>query len=175
MCCPQVHDRTLYTNIHRALVNTLRPSPWLTGGFDVASVSSDGTVKVFDIETGEHGMLCYAFWAFRQACATAVMQMKLCLQGFQHGACVGGACAGLPEYAIIWLLGFMAYKLRCVATANATAAAAVAAAGSSQQLANINPGGWVQDCKWNMFYGMDTSQVWGAGEQLLSIVLHVAS
>jgi hypothetical protein len=31
--------------------------------------------------------------------------------------------------------------------------------GASHTLSNINPGGWVQGCKWNMFYGMDTCQV----------------
>jgi WD40 repeat protein len=49
----QVHDRTIYSNIHRALVNTIRFASWLPGGFSCASASSDGTVKLFDIETGE--------------------------------------------------------------------------------------------------------------------------
>eukprot|EP00879_Flechtneria_rotunda_P023389 GHRR01024740.1.p1 GENE.GHRR01024740.1~~GHRR01024740.1.p1 ORF type:complete len:280 (+),score=52.77 GHRR01024740.1:95-934(+) len=48
----RVHDRTTYTNIHRALVNTLKPAPWLPGGYSCASASSDGTVKLFDLETG---------------------------------------------------------------------------------------------------------------------------
>lgn len=42
----------MYSNIHRALVNSLRFSPWLSGGFNCVSASSDGTVKLFDIETG---------------------------------------------------------------------------------------------------------------------------
>jgi WD40 repeat protein len=49
---PQVHDRTIYSNIHRALVNSIRYATWLPGGFSCASASSDGTVKLFDIETG---------------------------------------------------------------------------------------------------------------------------
>jgi WD40 repeat protein len=49
----QVHDRTIYSNIHRALVNSIRYASWLPGGFNCASASSDGTVKLFDVETGE--------------------------------------------------------------------------------------------------------------------------
>ncbi|WIA23508.1 hypothetical protein OEZ85_000248 [Tetradesmus obliquus] len=48
----QVHDRTIYSNIHRALVNSIRFASWLPGGFSCASASSDGTVKLFDVETG---------------------------------------------------------------------------------------------------------------------------
>jgi WD40 repeat protein len=48
----QVHDRTIYSNIHRALVNSIRYASWLPGGFSCASASSDGTVKLFDVETG---------------------------------------------------------------------------------------------------------------------------
>lgn len=43
----------------------------------------------------------------------------------------------------------------------------VLVSGFSQTLADINPGGWVQGCKWNMFYGMDTSQV---GQRLVRAV-----
>jgi DNA damage-binding protein 2 len=52
--CAQVHDRVLYDSIHSTggVVNDLAPSPWLPGGFDCASASADGTVKLFDIEIG---------------------------------------------------------------------------------------------------------------------------
>ncbi|KAF6261863.1 hypothetical protein COO60DRAFT_1625186 [Scenedesmus sp. NREL 46B-D3] len=54
----RVHDRTTYSNIHRALVNSIRFASWLPGGFSCASASSDGTVKLFDIETGRHICTC---------------------------------------------------------------------------------------------------------------------
>lgn len=71
----QVHERTLYPTLHKALVNSLRPSTWLTGGYDCASASSDGTVKVFDIETGWGGV-CFLGGAFGGV------------------LCVGGGCLG---------------------------------------------------------------------------------
>lgn len=41
----------MFPDIHRALVNTMRVLPW-ADSMQCASASSDGTVKIWDIETG---------------------------------------------------------------------------------------------------------------------------
>jgi WD40 repeat protein len=47
----QVHERTVFKDIHFALVNTIKAAPW-AGSNLCASASSDGTVKLFDMLTG---------------------------------------------------------------------------------------------------------------------------
>jgi WD40 repeat protein len=52
----QVHERTVYSNIHRALLNCIRFLPWLDS-MSAATAASDGTVKLTDVETGAHRLL----------------------------------------------------------------------------------------------------------------------
>lgn len=52
----EVHERTTYSDIHFGLVNTIAFLPWYDS-MSCCTASSDGTAKVFDIETGANKKL----------------------------------------------------------------------------------------------------------------------
>jgi WD40 repeat protein len=76
----------VYTTIHRALVNSLTPAPWVGGGFDCASASSDGTVKLFDLDTGVTGARLTVTGHFGRS-KTAACLCKVCSARRTLNAC----------------------------------------------------------------------------------------
>eukprot|EP00798_Chlamydomonas_sp_ICE-L_P012578 gene12578-15802_t len=47
----KVHDHTVYSDIHKAVLNQIRMIPWMDT-MSCCTASADGTVKIFDLETG---------------------------------------------------------------------------------------------------------------------------